>query len=69
MARTIPLNGISSPRHAEILAISLGLQLALEFGFLHLVLELDAQAVVNSIYDPEENLAVDGPYLVLTNTH
>lgn len=42
VAKIIHLSGITTPRHAEILMISWGLQVALERGFLHLELETDS---------------------------
>ncbi|XP_061993443.1 uncharacterized protein LOC133711323 [Rosa rugosa] len=60
VARTIPLFGVTTPRHAEILAISCRLQLALEQGYSALELESDAQAIIQAIQTYEENLAIDG---------
>lgn len=48
MARTISLQGVTTPRHAEILAISL---------------ELDVQEVMHAILNGKENLAIDGHML------
>lgn len=49
--------------HVEILAISLELQLGLKFRILILVLETDAQVIVNSTYEMEKNIVVDGHLL------
>lgn len=45
MAKTISLFNVTSPRHAEILTISI--------GFLHSELETDALAIVNANHDGE----------------
>jgi hypothetical protein len=49
----ISLYNISNSTHVEILAILLGLQLALEVGSSHVDLEIDAQTMVSAHYDAE----------------
>lgn len=63
VARTIPLQDVTTPRHFEILVISCGIQLPLKLGFFQLELELDAQKVVQAILYGKENLAIDGHLL------
>ena len=63
VASTIPLYGVTTPRHAGILAISYGLQLTSERGFICLELESNAMMIVNAIQDGEESLATDGHLL------